>query len=152
MVIKEVELDESILSTLIAFSENWEKENSCYGYRKNTLKDIEGNRIFVAMDKETIVGYLFGHKEIAEKNTAIYKKNEEYFEIEELYVEPEYRNQGIGTRLFRYVEDNLRNEVNLLLLATATKNYRAILHFYIEELDMSFWSAALFKRINGDER
>ena len=33
------------------------------------------------------------------------------------------------------------------MLSTATKNWRAILHFYIDELDMRFWNARLFRRI-----
>ena len=147
MYIKEVELSETIVSTLIALSEDWEKEESCYGYRKNTLEDIKNNRIFVAIEDNEIIGYLFGHKELADKETAIYQTNEEYFELEELYVKPKYRNKGVGTKLFRYVEEVIKNEVHLIMLGTATKNYRSILHFYIEELGMEFWSAALFKRI-----
>jgi len=38
-------------------------------------------------------------------------------------------------------------KVELILLSTATKNYKAILHFYLDELDMEFWNARLFKRI-----
>ena len=34
MLIKEIELSESVAAELIALSEDWEQENSCYGYRK----------------------------------------------------------------------------------------------------------------------
>ena len=37
--------------------------------------------------------------------------------------------------------------MNLIMLITATKNFRAILHFYIDELGMDFWSTSLFKKI-----
>jgi len=70
MIFKEVELTDEILAELISCSENWEKENSRHGYRKNTEEDIKGNRI-----------------------------------------------------------------------------YKAILHFYLDELGMEFWNARLFKRI-----
>jgi hypothetical protein len=33
------------------------------------------------------------------------------------------------------------------MLSTATKNFRAILHFYVDELDMNFWNARLFKKL-----
>jgi hypothetical protein len=33
------------------------------------------------------------------------------------------------------------------MLSTATKNARAILHFYLDELGMEFWSARLFKSL-----
>lgn len=41
----------------------------------------------------------------------------------------------------------MKQEAEFLLLSTATKNWRAIFHFYIEELDMEFWSARLFKKM-----
>ena len=69
-----------------------------------------------------------------------------FFEIEEIYVRPEYRSRGIGKRLFDYAEDMISDEADYLMLSTATKNWKAIFHFYIEELGMSFWSARLFKR------
>ena len=34
---------------------------------------------------------------------------------------------------------------------TATKNFRAILRFYIDELGMAFWSARLYKKIEKTE-
>ena len=43
MFIHEVDLDETVLTQLILFSEDWTAENSCYGYRPNDKSDIEGN-------------------------------------------------------------------------------------------------------------
>ena len=52
----ETDLTEEVLNELIRMSEDWEKENSCHGYRKNEKSDIEGNRIFLAYCGDTIVG------------------------------------------------------------------------------------------------
>ena len=147
ITVKEVEPDESILSALIACSVDWEQENSCHGYRRNTVDDILGNRIFIAADHDEIIGYLFGHAERTKEKTSLYEKDELFFELEELYVKPEFRSKGIGKTLFQYAETSIKPEIGLILLGTATKNYRAILHFYLDELDMEFWSARLFKRI-----
>ena len=148
MMFKEVELTEEILVDLIACSEAWENENSCHGYRKNTEEDIKGNRIFLALEDEQMVGYLFGYMDKGERKNSIYEKDELFFEVEELYVKPELRSRGIGKQLFQYMEEKLKEEkVELILLSTATKNYRAILHFYLDELGMEFWNARLFKRI-----
>ena len=148
MTFKEVELTDNILSELIARSEAWEQENSCHGSRQNTEEDIKGNRIFLALEDEQMVGYLFGYMDKGERKNAIHEKDEPFFEVEELYVKPELRSRGIGKQLFQYMEDKMKEEkVELILLSTATKNYKAILHFYLDEQGMEFWNARLFKRI-----
>jgi len=148
MIIREVELTDEVLAELIACSERWEQENSCHGYRKNTVEDIKGNRIFLAIDDEETVGYLFGYMDKGERKNSIHEKDEPFFEVEELYVKPELRSKGIGKQLFLHMEEVLKQEkVELILLSTATKNYKAILHFYLDELGMEFWNARLFKRI-----
>ena len=143
----ETELDGGALGELIKMSEDWEAENSCYGYRANERADIEGNRIFFANDGEKTVGYLFGHIEKSENMTSIMPEDTPFFEVEEIYVIPEKRCRGIGEKLFRYAENAVKNEAEYMVLSTATKNWKAIFHFYLDELEMTFWSARLFKKI-----
>lgn len=151
IVIEEQELTEELLDTLIRLSMDWEAENSCYGYRKNEKSDIEGNRIFIAKDGEEVVGYLFGYLEKSERSTSIMPDGTPVFEVEELYVKPEYRSKGIGKMLFSHVESTVRNDADYIMLSTATKNWRAIFHFYLDELGMEFWSARLFKKVTHNE-
>ena len=147
MTIKEIKLSECVAVRLIALSKEWERENSCYGYRSNSADDLKEKRVFVATDNDLICGYLFGHCTTTEKDTSIYKAKTAYFEIEELYVKAQYRNRGIGKKLFLYAEKAVSPDVDMIMLTAAAKNFRAVLHFYIDELGMEFWSVRLFKRI-----
>ena len=147
MVIRETDGTPEVLDQLISLSEDWERENCCHGYVKNTPADIAGNRIFLAEEGGAVLGYLFGHMETAERQTSIYDLGTKWFEAEELYVRPECRDQGIGKALFRHMERAVADEAEMVLLGTASKNCRAILRFYLDELGMEFWSARLFKRL-----
>ena len=132
---------------LIALSADWAAENSSRGYRRNGIEDLEGNRVFLAEEKGEIAGYLFGKLEKAKQASSVMPEGTACFEVEELYVKPACRSQGVGSALFRYAEEAVRPEAEFITLGTATKNFRAILHFYIDELGMEFWSARLFKKL-----
>ena len=147
MKISEAELNDAVLAELIELSELWAAENSCYGYRANERSDIEGNRIFLAEDCDGVVGYLFGKVCKSEQMKSVMPEGTPYFEVEEIYVISEKRSQGIGEALFRFAEDAVKGEAEYIVLSTATKNWKAIFHFYLDELDMQFWSARLFKKL-----
>lgn len=147
MQIRESMLDEGTAEALMALSADWERENSSHGYRRNGIEDLEGNRIFLAEEAGEIIGFLFGKLEKAERASSVMPEGTVCFEVEELYVKPACRSQGVGSALFRYAEEAVRPEAEFLTLGTATKNFRAILRFYIDELGMEFWSARLFKKL-----
>ena len=145
----EAEPTGSLYERLIALSADWEAEDSCRGYRTNTAEDLHGRRIFAAEEDGKIVGYLFGLTQRAKNSSTVVDAGTAYFELEELYVIPSRRSQGIGRRLFALAEQAAREEgIMHLLLSTATKDWKAILHFYLEELGMDFWSARLFKKLD----
>lgn len=144
----EAELTDELLTTLITMSAAWEAENSTHGYRTNDRSDIDGNRIFLAERNGEVLGYLFGHKTSAERTNSIMEEGTSFFEIEELYITPEHRSEGIGKKLFAFAEQTVQTEeISCLMLSTATKDCKRILHFYLDELGMDFWSARLFKKL-----
>ena len=147
MTIREREMNEDLLQVLIGLSEDWEKENSTWGYRKNEREDLKNRRIFTAEEDGEILAYLFGRIEETARRNSFVREGTPVFELEELYVRPEYRNRSLGRQLFRYAEEILKKDTDWIFLSTATRNYKAILHFYIEEVGMEFWSARLCKKI-----
>ena len=146
MTVREENPSGALYAELIKLSEDWENEDSCHGYRKNAPADIDGNRIFAACENGELIGYLFGHCETTEKATSVIPERSVCFEIEEIYVKPEHRCKGVGKALFAYAEAAVKDEADFITLSTATKNHKAILHFYIDEIGMDFWSARLFKK------
>lgn len=150
---REAALTDALAETLIACSAAWEAENSCFGYRQNELADLAGRRIFIAEADGALIGYLFGLTERTKQETSVASADTPYFEVEELYIVPQWRSRGVGRALFHMAEEAACAEgLPLLMLGTATKNWRAILHFYLDELDMEFWSARLFKRLAPEKR
>ena len=147
MLIHEVTPDENVMKVLLQFSKDWENENSCYGYRANEETDIEGNRVFLAEENGKTFGYLFGKVYPSENMRSIMPEGTPFFEVEELYVIPEKRSQGIGRQLFCCAENAVASEAAYMMLSTATKNWKSIFRFYLDELGMEFWSARLYKRI-----
>ena len=138
---------QSDIKRLLELSLMWEKEDSCYGYRANTEDDFQDCYILAAYDDE-LIAYIFGKEEIQDKQTSVIDKNMHYFEIEELYVHPSYRSSGIGKQLMESLEKELKKKgLEMMMLSTATKNWKAIMHFYIDEIGMNFWSARLYKRL-----
>jgi len=147
MQIYECDLNEQVINELIRLSEDWAKEDSCYGYRANNVEDIQGNRVFLAEEDGKIIGYLFGHVSSSKNMRSIIPEDTPFFEIMEIYVIAERRSEGIGKKLFEYMEEKVKDEAEYAFLSTATKNYKAILHFYIDVVGMNFWSASLFKKL-----
>ena len=141
------EAKQSDIKRLLELSLMWEKEDGCYGYRANTEDDFQDCYILAAYDDE-LIAYIFGKEEIQDKQTSVIDKNMHYFEIEELYVHPSYRSRGIGKQLMESLEKELKKKgLEMMMLSTATKNWKAIMHFYIDEIGMNFWSARLYKRL-----
>ena len=141
------EAKQSDLKRILELSYMWEKEDSCYGYRANTEDDLKDRYILAVYDDE-LIAYVFGKEEIQDKQTSVIDKNMHYFEIEELYVHPSYRSRGIGKQLMESLEKELKKKgLEMMMLSTATKNWKAIMHFYIDEIGMNFWSAKLYKRL-----
>ena len=145
--IKKAALTEDTVAQLIELSVIWEKEDISFGLRANEKDDLQ-EPCFVALDDNKVVGYCFGHFYEADKKTTYAEIGERCFSLDELYVHPKWRSQGIGKRLFKAIEDEVKGECVCLNLATSTKDYKRILRFYDEEANMVFHDAFFVKRFD----
>lgn len=148
--VSEVELTDEVCARLIELSKAWEAEGSCYGYVANSRGSFEGRRIFAARVQGEIIGYLMGSAGRARNMSAVIPDGAMYFEVDELYVAAEHRGRGVGTALLERAQQAAGEEAEYMLLSTASRNWRAALHFYIDRMGMDYWSAQLFKRLRHD--
>ena len=148
--IKKAVFTDEVVEQLIELSSIWCKEDISNGLIPNTKEDLK-EPCYIATKDNKIVGYIFGHYYNNEKKVSIENGSipvgEYCFDIDELYVIKEYRSQGLGKKLFLAIEEEVKDNTKYITLGTSTRDYRKILHFYIEEVDMTFHSAFLFKKL-----
>ena len=137
--------DAPTVSQLIELSKIWVEEDSCFGMVANDESDLQ-EPCFIAKEGDRIVGYIFGHYYTKEKKTSNIEVGAACFDVDELYVLPAYRSQGIGRTLFAMMEEEIQGKVQYLTLVTCTKDYRKALHFYAETQGLTFHDAFLFKK------
>ena len=142
----EAEQSREIHEKLIQLSAQWAAEQSCYGYYPNTEADIEGKRIFLAEDEDGIEAYLLGKVETAKNMKSIMPEGTRYFEVEELYVVPEKRSQGIGEALFRFAEETIKKDVQFIAVSTASKTARRFYIFTWMNWECSFGARGYLRR------
>ena len=144
--IRTIPLTEDAARQLIALSRAWAEENCSNGMVENTREDLR-QPVFAALEGEKIVGYAFGHAYTAEKKISSIPAGSACFEVDELYVLPACRSQGVGGRLFQAIQAYARTQADYLTLATSTKDYKRVLKFYAEQNGMVFHNAFLTKEL-----
>ncbi len=147
--INEDNLEENALQIdeLIKLSKLWEQEHSMPSYTANEKDFYIDKDIFLAYDNGKLVGYILGNKSVQTESTSYNKIGEIAFKVEEFYVLKEYRNNGIGKNLYGFMERTLKNKVDFIGLIAVSRDYKSLMRFYEEELDMDFKYALLVKRL-----
>ena len=86
--------------------------------------------------------------ELEEKNRSYSSKGDKVFYLDEIYVLMEYRNYGVGQKLYEFMESFAKhNECQTITVNAVSKDYKKLLSFYIDRLNMNFHSAFLVKKI-----
>ena len=145
---KKVRLSEQnqVLEELLKLSGAWADENCCPAYYKNDPDEFINKDIYLAIEVNRIVGYAFGHISVKTEKTSYNNIGEKSFELDEIYVMQTHRNKGIGKELYRFLEKDVQDSVEVIGVIAASNQYNKLLKFYIEELDFQFNHALLVKR------
>ena len=143
---KKITARDPLLDALLKLSESWAAENCCPAYYKNNPEEFIDKDVYLAIKENCLIGYAVGHISVQEEETSYNKVGEKAFEVDEIYVMPTYRDRGIGKKLFRFLEKDIRNRVDVIGVIATSYQYYRLLKFYTEELDLQFNHALLVKR------
>ena len=142
---KKATLTEEEIVQLIELSKMWVDEDCSFGMVANTKDDIH-EPLYLSFDGDKIVGYIMGEYFVEKEKRSYVEIGDKCFEVQELYVIPAYRNQGIGRTLFSLLENEVKDNVKYIVLATSTKDYKRTLNFYVNNGDMVYHSSFLIKK------
>lgn len=138
---------EEDLSKVVRLSELWASENITHGLTPNSLNDLKpelGDYFFVANNDSETIGYIYGTVHINE-GTAVISQGEKYLEIDEVYVHPDYRDDGIGHELVEQLLDEAeRQGIKRSVVYSATKQWQKIVGFY-EKHGFQMWFVQMYK-------
>ena len=125
------------------------EEDGVRGFAPETEEQIAkaiGSYFLVAEINNEIIGFISGAIHTSD-GLAVIPEGESYLEIENLYVAPEYRKQGVGGKL---VDELLarakQDDIAYASLYSATKDVYSILKFY-ERLGFQSWYVQMFQKL-----
>ncbi len=125
----------------------WEVEGITRGFvaaDEAALRGRLGPYFLVAEREGGIIGFVCGTAHVSEGN-AVLAAGERYDEVDDLYVAPECRSQGIGGRLLDALMMQARQDgIERFLLYSSTRDTDAILRFYRGH-GFETWYVQMFK-------
>jgi ribosomal protein S18 acetylase RimI-like enzyme len=140
------------LGAVAGLYRQWEAEGITWGLTAETAADLRANLgpfFLVAERGGEIVGFVAGRLRHAgagpPDNLAVFPVGAEYLEIEDVYVAPDARRAGIGSRLVQRVLGEARERgVDRSTVFSSTRDTAAITRFY-ERLGYRAWGVQFFK-------
>ena len=137
---------EADLPAVLAMSDALIAENCCNGMSPDSLDDLKSCVIHVAEADGQLVGYAYGKATPSPWNISGCKKHEPFYDLEMLYVAPICRGQGVGKALFDAELARARSlGARQLRLNAVNRDWKRLLHLYIDELGFDFWCATLYR-------
>jgi ribosomal protein S18 acetylase RimI-like enzyme len=100
----------------------------------------------IAEVNNKVIGFISGSIRSSE-GTVIIPAGENYLEIDNLYISPEFRRQGVGSGLITQLIAQAKQQgIAYALLYSAAKDIHGILRFY-ERHDFQSWYVEMFRKL-----
>lgn len=144
------QFENSYAKDIANLQKQWESEAITYGFLADTENEIltyDKGYFYIALDCETVVGYVTGEVRINDKDNYmnVFPINAGYLQVYDLYTAPNYRNKNIGAELLAIVEERAKkNNINHIFLSSATIDAEAVRRFY-EKNGFKIWTTTFFK-------
>lgn len=122
----------------------WNTSEEATQYFKERITDEDGFAVVVEDDQ--VVGYAVGSIRDAEA----YREDLQVAGLESMYVEPEYRSQGIGTEFMEEFEEWAENSNADRMRVEVTSQNREGIRFY-EKNGLKDYARIMEKKINGEQ-
>ena len=146
MVIRRAQISD--LSSIAGLSEIWRKKKVPYGLKANSIEDLQiylSDGLYVIIEEAYITGYLLGRIKNNNGLSILEESDKSYFEIEEIYIHPDFRGKGFGKALLKEVTENLNKQgIDRMTVSTANKDWKKIIDFY-QMNGFKTWTMTLFK-------
>jgi ribosomal protein S18 acetylase RimI-like enzyme len=139
---------EADVPVLCELHQQWFEEGEFYGFVQSQaqIEAALGPYFLVAEVDGEIVGFIYGEVAASSAENVI-PKNEDYLEIDSLYLIPSCRHQGIGSRLLDELMARAKQGgVTYAALYSSNKNIRSILSFY-EKHGFQSWYIRMFQKL-----
>ena len=144
------QFENSDAKAVVNLQKQWESEAITYGFVADIEDDIlayDKEYFYIALDGETVVGYVTGEVRINAKNNYmnVFPMDTKYLQVYDLYIAPAYRSKSIGAELLPMVEEKAKkNGIEHIFLSSATIDAEAVSRFY-EKNGFKIWTTTFFK-------
>lgn len=135
---------------IVRLQNEWVKENITYGYQADSYDEIinyDKEYFYVAIDGGRVVGYVTAEICVNDGDgyMNVFPKGAKYLRVNDLYVSAEYRNNNIGEKLLRLVEEKSKeNRTQHFYISSATKDAESVRRFY-QRNGYQIWTTVFYK-------